>query len=653
MRRLTLAGLKTDKHKILDTLLKSGCFQPIANDGSVEFAAPVDRTHLEKALVRQAVVANAISILENALSEYTQLVKDNEKAVKKGKAEPLPARTVPTPKKSAGRLFVGYDDFYDVAAKEYELRAACDEIEVLGLKRPDIRARKQRAEAEIKQLLPYANLPVAFSQLGEGKTVTLLAAHAPTAAALPSFDFPFFSESYPAVQGTTVAVLCKNEDYARAAGLLVGAGFSICPYTQDERAGDKIEKLQAEIAACEEEDFATLGAILDYAKYLPELQMLYDVIGQDVEKSSADLDFLHTADTFVADGWVPEKCSGRVLKSLSQVTEKVVYTLREPKEDEVPPTLVESKKIIRPYEGITNMYSLPAYNEIDPNPFMAVFFFIFFGMMIGDAGYGVVLAIGCGLILHFLKFEKGTAQLIALMGMGGVSAIVWGLLFGGVFSIDKVPPLWFNPIDEPLMMLGVSIALGAVQLLCGYALHSARLFKDGKPLDAIFDSIFIFILFGAIVCFALGLLLKTTAPLKTVGLVLLIVSLVGILLTAGRHRKGILSKFLGGFSGLYGLVNLLSDLLSYARIFGLGLASGAIGMAFNTLGSMFFGTIPGYIIGFIVLIPLHAFNLGIGLLGAYVHNARLQFLEFYGKFYDGGGIPFAPLGENTKFVRFR
>lgn len=210
-------------------------------------------------------------------------------------------------------------------------------------------------------------------------------------------------------------------------------------------------------------------------------------------------------------------------------------------------------------------------------------------------------------------------------------------------------------MEEPLMMLGVSIALGAVQLLAGYALHSAKMFRNGKPLDAVFDSLFIFVLFGGLACIALDMLLKPKAPLITVGLALIIVSLVGILCTAGRHNKGVLSKIMGGFSGLYGLVNLLSDLLSYARLFGLGLASGAIGLAFNTLGSLFF-TIPvpvvGYVIGFIILIPLHAFNLGIGVLGAYVHNARLQFLEFYGKFYEGDGRMFSPMGEKTKYVRF-
>ncbi|MDE7394661.1 MAG: hypothetical protein K2M95_00890, partial [Clostridiales bacterium] len=275
MSRLTLAGLKTDKNKIFDTLLKSGCFHPIADSASAEFAAPVDRTHLDKALVRQAKTANALSILEACVGEYAEALKANAKAVRKGKAAPLPERAFSRPKKSMGRRFVGYDDFYDVAAKEYELRAVCDEIEAIGLRRPEIRARKQRAESEIKQLRPYEKLPFAFSLLGEGKNVTLLAAYAPASSNVPSFDFPAYSELYPSGTGSTVAVLCRNADAVRASGLLVGAGFSICPYTQDERASERIAALKEEIAACEKEDFAALNAILDYVKYLPELQILY------------------------------------------------------------------------------------------------------------------------------------------------------------------------------------------------------------------------------------------------------------------------------------------------------------------------------------------------------------------------------------------
>ena len=327
--------------------------------------------------------------------------------------------------------------------------------------------------------------------------------------------------------------------------------------------------------------------------------------------------------------------------------------MEKPADGDSPPTLIVSNKIVKPYEDVTNMYSVPAYNEIDPNPFMAVFFFVFFGIMIGDAGYGIILSIVAGLVLKFVKLEKGTARLVALVAMGGVSAIIWGALFGGLFSISGIPHLWFNPTEEPLMMLGVSIVLGVVQLLTGYALNSAKKFREHKPLDAILDSAFIFLLFGGLACLALYMLLNLSKTVMTVGLGLMITSLAGILLTAGRHNKGVLSKIMGGFSGLYGLVNLLSDVLSYARLFGLGLASGAIGMAFNTLGSMFFSIpIAGYAIGIIILVPLHAFNLGIGVLGAYVHNARLQFLEFYGKFYEGGGRPFSPMGEKTKYVRF-
>ena len=269
---------------------------------------------------------------------------------------------------------------------------------------------------------------------------------------------------------------------------------------------------------------------------MTDFKTLYDVIGQDVEKSAAELEFVTTESTFVAEGWIPALDADRIIESVRKKAPRIVCDVQEPQEGDVPPTLVVSKKIVQPYEDITNMYSVPAYHEIDPNPFMAVFFFLFFGIMIGDAGYGLILSIGGLIVLKCVKLERGTARMIALFAMGGISAVAWGLLFGGVFAISTVPALWFNPMEEPLMMLGVSIVLGAVQLLTGYALHSAKAFRDGKPLDAIFDSIFIFVLFGGIACIALDMLLKPSAPLTTVGLALIIVSLAGILCTAEIGR---------------------------------------------------------------------------------------------------------------------
>ncbi len=282
--------------------------------------------------------------------------------------------------------------------------------------------------------------------------------------------------------------------------------------------------------------------------------------------------------------------------------------------------------------------------------------------MVGDAAYGLILAVAGLVIGMSKKFDTGFKRLALLVGMGGISAIVWGIIFGGYFSIDfgdKKVALWFNPLDEnggPMQMLVLSIVLGCLQMVVGYAIKFVALCKQGKPFSAIFDAGSIIILFGALGCLAVNMFLLKT-PVFALTIVAIVLAALGaglILFFGGREAKNPFGKVIGGFKGLYGLINLLSDVLSYCRLFGLCLASCAIGLAFNTLGGILFD-IPyvGYVVGVIILIPLHVFNLGIGVLSAYVHDARLQFLEFYGKFYEGGGRLFAPLGERTKYIRYR
>ena len=651
MSRLRLIGLKSDKNKIMNELVKSGSFEVVpSNSADAKFS---DRSHLDKLLGKQAKVAFAISFLGSCATEYLEKKRKNDSEVKKGKSRPIRVSSADIQKKDGGRRIIGFDDFYDVAAKEYELLAVCGELEQISFARVENRSRLQKLRARCKTLAPYAGFPMKFSVLGDRGRVSVMLAHCAADRQMPETDVPVFYERYGCAGGTLLGIVMRTEDRDKIAAALVGAGFSLCTFSDDSTAAELINGCRADELDIENKDNEAMYGALNYYKYLSDLKVLYDVIGQEIEKTSAELEFACTRDTFVAEGWVPSDAADGLIIRVRDKTERIVTYLEDAKEEDLPPTLIVSKKIFKPYEDVTNMYSVPAYNEIDPNPFMALFFFLFFGIMIGDAGYGVILSIAAGLILRFCRLEKGSARLLALVGMGGISAIIWGVLFGGVFSISAVPPLWFNPINEPLMMLGVSIVLGVVQILTGYALKAAKSFRAGKPLDAVLDSVFIFILFGGIACMALDMLLDVNAPLTYIGLGMLGAALSGILLTAGRHNKGVLSKIMGGFSGLYGLVNLLSDVLSYARLFGLGLASGAIGSAFNTLGSMLFSIpVAGYVFGIIVLIPLHAFNLGIGVLGAYVHNARLQFLEFYGKFYDGGGRLFSPLGEKTKYVRF-
>ena len=281
--------------------------------------------------------------------------------------------------------------------------------------------------------------------------------------------------------------------------------------------------------------------------------------------------------------------------------------------------------------------------------------------MIGDAAYGVILAVAGFIVGKSKKFDTGLKKLALLIGMGGVSSVIWGVLFGGYFSIDfgfEVAIL-LNPIEQPLLLLALSIVLGIVQLAVGYIIKFVALCKEGKPFSAIFDCGSMILLFAALGFMIIGMLpslapmlgievgFEPPAWITTVAVALALTGVALILVFGGRNSKNVFGKIVGGFKGLYGLINVVSDILSYCRLFGLCLASCAIGLAFNVRHPY-----GGYGVGVVVLIPLHAFNLALGVLSAYVHDARLQFLEFYGRFYDGGGRLFSPLGVRTKYVRF-
>ena len=654
MSKVRIVGLKSERNLILNVLERSGSFEIAPTKALGSGGKVKDTSHLDKVVGKQARLSFAVDFLNAVNAEVGEIVAADLKKHKKDETYEIREFDYAPAKKSMGRKVIGYDDFYDVAAKEYELLAVADELEKLSFERVEIRSQENKLRIVNRNIKPYENADIKFSEIKDTKCACVMLALGPKGAADPLGGIECYTEEYPSVGGCLLGIVAKKEYKQKIIEKLSLAGFSLCRYDYDALPKDVISRNVREIERLNATDEEKLKKALSYTKYLDEIKILYDVMGLEIEKSLAELEFVKTDCTFVAEGWTPAQNAELLVNEIKSKTERVVCNVSEPQADDVPPTLARNTKLIAPFEDVTNMYAVPSHNEIDPNPFMAIFFFIFFGIMLGDAGYGLVLSILCFVALKVFRFEKGLKNMIFMFAICGISGVVWGLLFGGIFAIETIPALWFNPLQEPITMLAVSIVLGVIHLCVGYALNMAAKIRAGKVADAILDNAFIFTIFIGVALLALDMLLVTSgSALSTAGLAVLIGSLAGIALTAGRHNKGIGGKFAGGFAGIYNLINLFSDVMSYARLFGLALASGAIGLAFNSLGSMFF-SIPviGYVIGIIVLIPLHAFNMGLSLLSAYVHNIRLQYLEFYGKFFEGNGRLFSPMGEKTKYVRF-
>ena len=371
-------------------------------------------------------------------------------------------------------------------------------------------------------------------------------------------------------------------------------------------------------------------------------------------------------------GYIPKKAAPAVEKAIGDHYDCVI-DIDEIKEDEEPPTVLQNNAFSSSVEGVLEAYGLPHKGEFDPTTIMSFFYVFFFGMMLSDAAYGAIVAIACFVALK--KYPRMSASMhksLKLFFFCGLSTIVWGILFSGYFgdAVDvigrtffgvdvTVPPLWFAPLNNPMKLLIYSMAFGLVHLFVGLGIKGYMQIKDKQYLDFFCDVVLWYIfLIGLILMlipsdiFASIAQMTVVFPpaLNTLAKVLAIIGAVGLLLMSGRSSKNPVLRIALGAYDIYNITGWLSDVLSYSRLLALGLATGVIASVVNQMGSMFGGGVIGAILFALVFVVGHLMNLAINLLGAYVHTNRLQFVEFFGKFYEGGGRPFEPFETDTKYV---
>ena len=420
-----------------------------------------------------------------------------------------------------------------------------------------------------------------------------------------------------------------------------------------------IEELKEQNIALYYENLEVLHNACLNENQIRMLKTYNDYLYNELDTDKVMQGVLSTEKNYILNGWFIASEEKKLEKVINGVPGYVKIKIEEPLKTDNPPSLVRNNKVIAPYESITNLYSPPSKNDLDPNIFVALFYFIFFGIMIGDIGYGIIMFVAAALFLLFYKPKKGMKDLVMIICMGGVSAIIWGVFFGSFFGLEGAGgsptflPSVIDPINDALTFLIFTLGVGVVHIVFGLVLKFANLVRQKRFIDAICDSLFRITLFVGLILVAVSMFLEVES-LSMPGIIVAVASAGLIFLTAGRNGKGIFGKLAGGFGGLYSLVNYVSDILSYARLFGLGLVGAVIAMVANIIAGMLFGIpIIGIPIGILVALVFHAFNLALGLLSAYVHNARLQFVEFFGKFYEGGGKEFTPLGNNTKHIKIK
>lgn len=458
-----------------------------------------------------------------------------------------------------------------------------------------------------------------------------------------------------------LSVICLKEEREQVFEALREFAFNPVSFTEHKgTARDAIKQYEIQVGEIQQRILAKEAILSELSLVRKNIEFLYDSLNMRRDRARIVGDMLSTEMVFFFDGWMPRKAQPEVEALLKRF--EFYYDIKEPEAEEEIPVCLHNGGFSTPFEAITNMYSLPSRHDVDPTKLLAPFYFIFFGMMLSDAAYGIIIAVGCWLILKKFKLEGMTYRMIKMFFYCGISTFMWGALFGGwfgdfftvaaktLFDVDFViKPIWFDPLAEPMKLLIFSLILGAVHLFVGMGIQAYMLIRDGHPLDALFDIGFWYIILIGLVLYGLG---GSMAPVVvTVGAVMSIVGAAGILLTGGRNNKGVFGKITGGLGSLYGITSYLSDVLSYSRLLALGLATGVVAKVINTLGSLAGGGIKGAIILLIAFVFGTIFNIAINALGAFVHSCRLQYVEFFGKFYTGGGRAFAPFERKTKYIK--
>lgn len=632
MKHLRLLGMESEREALLKAMQDMECVEISSIDGSEEalksgFAKPDD-----KALMSAQEASRAY---RTALASLDRFAPEKKGMFRK-------------------RQGVSRAAFFSAESEE-NARTAAETINKDTRRLGEIESERTKNEALRATLAPWLTvdaplggadgaLAVFFGTAGLNVTDDALKALADSLDGLLTWQQASSDRSL-----RYLLVMCHGSVKERALSALRDLGFSTVSFRGMTGTAKENDKALAEnLAALEKERQEIEQRIAGLGGKREALLEASDRAAIALRREEAKSRLVGTDKVFLLEGWLPADRCAALEKALEPFT--CAIETREPTEDEYPqvPVQLKNNKLTRPLNMVTEMYSLPAYGTLDPNPLMAPFFILFYGIMMADMGYGLLMMIASVIISKKYRPKGTSGELFSLLGLCGISTFIMGALTGGFFgdfltqlvaivspgTVFALPKL-FDPLDDLTMILIGSMALGMVQIVTGMAISLIEKCKRKKFLDAFFEEITWWTVFIGIALLALGK-----------GAAVLYVGCALVLLGPIVQGKG-WGKLTGVFGSLYNHVTgYFGDILSYTRLMALMLAGSVIAQVFNMLAAM-----PGNVIAFIIISLLgNAMNFGLNLLGCYVHDLRLQCLEFFNKFYVDGGKPFRPMTLDTEYV---
>lgn len=515
----------------------------------------------------------------------------------------------------------------------------------------------------ISEMSAWKRMDAKLSELGEKRDTVRIIGALPTAfrehfVRSAADTEGMYVESVSETEGTSrFFVMYLREVAEEAAELFRQHGFVKIGLEGQKTPADETVYLKSELSMKESELTSVERDITNLLPELDEFKMKYEFLANEKVKREAAARFMETDSVNILRGYVPTERRSEFEAVVKKALGDSYYLQVEDakKEDEQVPIILKNNKLVQCFEGLTTMYSLPKYNEVDPTPLLAPFYWFFFGMMAADIGYGFLLSLGALILLKTVKLSKGMADNVKFFGLLGIPTMIWGVLyasfFGGLIEMPWKPVFDTNKDFIPLLI--ASVGFGLIHLFFALGIKAYMNIRDGHPLDALYDVVFWYMaLIGAILLLAGGSLgLSQTAI--GISKIVMIVGMAGIVLFGARDADSLFGRLAGGLYSLYGISSYVGDFVSYSRLMALGLSGGFIGFAVNTICRMLWKGPVGIVAAIVVFLVFHLFNMFLSFLSAYVHSARLTYVEFFGKFYEGGGSAFKKFRSNPKYINMK
>ncbi len=658
MQRISICAMKKNRKAILEELQSLGVLEIDAAELDPELET-MDTMNARLIFEKNASLCDqAIEILDEFSKEKTSMLAS-----------------------LAGKPLIGRTQEEEAIASQEEILKTAREILEYRKKLTENSAAVIKIEQQEAALTPWLALDIPMNFAGTAASailigsidgnVTLEQVYSQLAVDAPQLE-AFDIQAVSSEAGKfCLAAVCLKEQAQELEEALRMQGFARPAQLVSGIPAQELQNLQDQVARIHEESGETEEKIRSLHNNKDKLQLISDYFRIRAQKYEVLGQLRQSASTFFVTGYLPKKQVPSIEKRLTEKYDIVFEA--EDAEGEGVPVVLKNGKFGAAGEGVLAAFGLPGKGEIDPSTIMTACYVFLFGLMLSDAAYGlIVFAVCLGVLLKFPRMESGMQKSIRLFMYCGLSTLFWGVMFGGYFGdfVDvfsrvylhrpvTIKPVWFAPLNEPMRLLVFSMLFGLIHMFLGMGLKGYMLIRDKKYLDFFCDVVLWFmLLMGLILIFIPSSMFRSISQMDLnlpavviqIGKWMAIIGAVGILLMSGRDKKNPFLRLALGAYDLYNITGWVSDILSYSRLLALGLATGVIASVMNQMGSMLGDSIFGWIVFILVFVIGHTFNLLINLLGAYVHTCRLQYVEFFGKFFEGGGKEFHPFRENTKYV---